>query len=948
MKDDSFANRNIEHYNCTKKVFPLYFLSPFCQRRKHYPEIIPLLQKVYMKHFTKLLFLLAIVPVISAQDIPMQDVQSIEARRYNKLMNVQQYTLASAEDYDALYYRLNIVLRKDTTLLYGNLTMSLQSLVSSLKQIDLNFWNDGKVDTVVSNGQKLQFTHTNNILSVQLPSPLAKNQSSTIRIYYSSPFQNSAITKAQKLNRDLNKQITSISSQAEPYDARKWWPCKDDPRDKADSVDVIITTDSELFPASNGTMISDVDNGDGTHTLHWAERYPIVTYLVSVAAATFNHHVLSFTYDGKTMPVVNYYYSLDSTQARNQEKFMLDGLKIFSDRFITYPFIKEKYGMAEYVWGGAMEHQTLSSMGSYGEGIVVHELAHQWFGDKVTNAGFEHIWLNEGWATYCEALYSEAKNGLQGLKQTMQTKAYYGPGTVFVENPNSFGEIFNGNLSYAKAGWVLHMMRHAVGNSAFFRGVRNYLGDEALSTYRSVTTAEFKSYIETASGYDLTKFINNWIYGEYYPTYKYEWTSAPVGNQYKVEVSITQMYIPQRQIFDLPIDLTFRLGNRDTTFVVRDSTEIARFTFTLPFNPEAVLLDKDNWILKRVTTPIVNPTFDKGILLVNGVDWNVSAYTADIKSAFSDSIFTGNHPYEFWDLFPNPSVGYPKNITTITGSGDVLPNIMGKYCTVVWVANALNGDLTYWGNAPISEFIKAGGNVILLTRQGTDFIDTFLKDFLGVTWTANPFQTFTNYKAQFSPLVDMGFTGLQDRLAGFTTSLSRPENKILFTDASNPLNLIGAAVWGTPMLIDGKRSGNFIFLSTRPYRVEHSSMRINLDYLLDQMTCTTVGIDEPIQHPQSIQLEQNYPNPFSAGPSGNPSTTITFTIPESMMHGSEIFARLTVLDHLGREVTTLLNGHISSGKQQVQFNAEGLRSGVYYYRLTVGGAVLTKKMVLVR
>ena len=884
--------------------------------------------------------------MLLAQENEMNAVREIEKQRYKNLFANPEKVLAGASDYDALYYKLNINLFKDSTALRGDVVMKLKSLAPSLAAVEMNFWSNGTVDSVVSEGIKLQFAHANNVVTVQLPTPLLKDQMKTIRTYYRSRYttqqEGGGMMKVEKTNKQLNRQIITLTTQAEPYDARKWWPCDDDTRDKADSVDVIVTTNLDMHPVSNGSMKYDVDNGNGTHTVAWSERYPIVTYLVSVACATYNYRSYSFSHSGKTMPVVSYFYTLDSNEMKPREKYMLDGLKIFSDLFITYPFINEKYGMAEYTWGGAMEHQTCSSMGSFGESVIAHELAHQWFGDKVTCHGFEHIWLNEGWATYCEALYYEAKNGVTGLKQTMASKAYYGAGTIIVEDPNNFGSIFDGNLSYAKGGWTLHMLRHFVGDSNFFRAVRKYLGDTSLPNYRTVTTEEFQTYMERESGLYLRNFFKNWIYGEYFPTYKYDWKSTPAGSNYKIDLKLTQMYVPQRQVFDMPIDITFRKGNFDTTFVVRDSSEILDVSFTLPFNPETVLLDKDNWILKRVVMPVVNPTFDKGILLVNGVSWDVSAYTNDIKTAYADSIFTGKNRYDFWDIFPNPRAGYPANITSILGSGTVLPNIIGQYCTVVWIGNAYSGDDAEWANSPIFEYIKAGGNVILLTRQGQDFIDPLMQDFLGITWTSvrGVWTTFTDYKAKQPELVDVTFTGAQDILSSFSPILARPENKLLFQSGTQ-----GAGVWGKPKIIDGKMSGNLIFLSMRPYRVEHASMKTNMDYLIGQVGCakpTEVPTVQP--SPSSdIWLGQNYPNPLA---SNGQSTTISFSV--NAKNGIPAQATLKIYDQLGREIAILFDGIAASGIHRVNFHPSSLPDGMYYYQLSANGNIVTRAMIVLK
>ncbi len=893
-----------------------------------------------MKKILLLLFPLLLHPLF-AQHPEMQKLRDAEIRRYLKLAQADPQITAGMDDYDARWYGLDIRLSKNDPAFGGSVTMRFTALVDGFRNVDMTFYSAGTVDSVVAGGAKLPFTTAGGILTVTLAAPLAKNTDGQFQVYYRSPYQGSAFTRALRPSAELGTQITSLSTQAEPFDARKWWPCKDDTRDKADSVDVRVTIEKDMFPVSNGSLVSDVDNGDGTHTVSWHESYPIATYLVSVAAADFSVRGYSFARDGKTMPVYSWYYTRDSVAMRPYNQAMLDGLRIYSDLFITYPFINEKYAMAEYIWGGAMEHQTATSMGFYGEGVVVHELSHQWFGDKVTCAGFEHIWLNEGWATYCEALYDEVKYGVAARKADMQATAYYGPGTIIIENPLT-DNIFDGNLSYNKGGWVLHMLRHVVGDSAFFRGVRNYLGGADRDRYRSATTQEFQGYIEAASGYNLNNFIRNWIYGEYYPTYKFDWSAQPAGGNYAVTVAIKQMYIPQRQIFDMPIDLTFRLGGRDTTVVVRDSTENASFTVTLPFQPEVVLLDKDEWILKKLISPITNPTFDKGILLVNGVDWDVSAYTNDIKTAVADSIFTGTLPYTFWDLFPNPSAGYPANVQAVAGSGALASNLIGQYCAVVWVGNEYNGDDIFWANSPILEYIKAGGNVILLTRQGSDFVDVTLLDLLGVTWT-DPLATAGPYIGTIPGLVRMPLIGQNDRVSLFTPTSSRPESQVIFVDSTGGVSQ-GSGVWAKPRLIDGVMSGNFIFLSMRPYRINHQALRRNMDYLLRQTSCapaTRVETDQPA--PDRILLAQNYPNPLASGG----LATIDFYIPRSASAGG-LFTTLKVYDALGREVRVLYNALAEPGAHSVQMTARDLPAGLYRYRLTAGAESVCRDMIVLR
>jgi peptidase M1-like protein/type IX secretion system substrate protein len=859
-----------------------------------------------------------------------------------------QFTIESAKNYDVIHYDLNTTIVKNVLSFNGRVEMTIRSLIDGMDLVEYNFGNDGNVDSIYVNGAPAQFTKTGDVVSVTIDEPFDTDEIATITTVYSHPYNRSALLVEGVNNVKKAVSTVSIASQSEPYSARKWWPCKDDPDDKADSIDITITTDTDLFPVSNGLMQTDIDNADETHTVHWKSNYPIVTYLVSVAISDFNYDDYSWKYNNDSMQVGSWYFSLNATTATNNNNTMLNALTVFSDLFGTYPFIDEKYGMAEYTWGGAMEHQTVSSMGAYFTDIVTHELAHQWFGDKVTCGTFEHIWLNEGWATYSEALYREFTGNVNLRNRMMRDASYFGPGTIFVHNPETTGGnlIFSGNLSYNKASWVLHMLRGVVGDSAFFAATKNYLGEvNDLDRYRSVRTPEFQQFQEDASGIDLQFFFDEWIQGEFYPTYSYGWESIPEGNGVKTTLEIEQLYIPQRQLFTMPIQIYFKFSNSDTTITIWNDTELASYVFNFDEEPEQILLDRDNWILKRIVLdpkPLVNEDYDKTILLVNGIDWDVSAYSNQVKAAYMDSVFTATRPYQFYDLFPYPVVGYPANIKDVSGSIELPLSELQKYCTVVWAGNAYNGDELIWQNSPMLEYVQRGGNVILISRLGDEFLDPIFRQYLGITWTGSGQVFVRNCTAQKPGLVSMPFIGDQNLVATFSTNVTSSYSELIFTDETTFDDPEGIGVWSKPQPTEYGTSGHFVFLSMRGYRVDRTTLEQNMSFMLDSMLCFDPTAIEELPSVEGLALSPLYPNPVSKKSTG--IVNLEFSL-NAAIHQ---YTTLRIYDQLGRLVSEPLNASLAPGNHTTSVDISALPAGVYLYRLSSNGQSISRKMTIVK
>jgi len=388
-----------------------------------------------------------------------------------------------------------------------------------------------------------------------------------------------------------------ISTLSQPYSARNWWPCKDQPVDKADSVSISITVPEPLVVASNGMLESVVELANDRVQYNWLETYPIVTYLVSLSIAEWDPaYEWYVTADGDSVPVHHYVPDADMAE---EFSVVVPAMGIYAERYGPYPFEREKYGHSLFVWGGAMEHQTCTTTGWFPEydgwnDILVHELAHQWWGDMVTCETWHDIWLNEGFAVYSEALWHEAMGGEEAYHEKISGDRYLGGGTIYVEDP-IHDNIFEYGLTYQKAGYVMHMLRHVMGTRQYFEGVRRYRDNYEYST---ATTDDFCASLEEISGGDLDWFFDQWIYTPYYPDYRYGWMCEEgPGTSWETTLVIRQIQT-NTGLFRMPVDIALELedGSKTTEIVWTESAEDS-FTINTTQRVIGLELDPDDWVL---------------------------------------------------------------------------------------------------------------------------------------------------------------------------------------------------------------------------------------------------------------------------------------------------------------------------------------------------------------
>jgi hypothetical protein len=508
-------------------------------------------------------------------------------------------------DYDVKHYGIHVSINFTGQSIIASIDYRLKSMINGLQTVDLNLHNQLHVDSVKVGGVGAAFSHINHLISITTPTSYNLNAEFSMTVYYhGQPVSGYGYTDGGMGFANMNGYDICWTA-TEPFASRNWWPCKDTPEDKADSLDLYVEYPSAYKVASNGVVVSDVDLGGGRKLVHWKHRYPITTYLVALTCANFVMETKTWNYGGRSMPVYSYYLPTAYDSRNVFDTLTIPVLDIFSDAFGIYPFVNEKLANANCGYWGTMEHQTCSFHEAYTPYydpvyLLVHENAHQWWGDMITCKTFNHIWINEGFGTYSEAIFYEHQFGTAAYFNHLQTQKYMDDGTIYVEDPLT-ENIFDGNLTYNKGAWVVHMLRGVLGDSTFFKA----LHDWAFSSFRygSATTEDLSSVISSSVGSDMYWFFHQWIYGDGHPEYEISWRCQPdtAAGNYKLIYFISQVQTGGTY-FKMPIRTRFITtgGNVDTTILNDGSGQL----YTLHFADSVtnIIVDPQEWILRSVTT----------------------------------------------------------------------------------------------------------------------------------------------------------------------------------------------------------------------------------------------------------------------------------------------------------------------------------------------------------
>ena len=521
-----------------------------------------------------------------------------------------------------------------------------------------------RIDSAFVNGTRSQLANPritdNETVYIPLPTSVCKNDTMRIRLYYTYIgagndndgtgfllYRKGRLGAVRTGNDSVFIPERLAYTMSQPYGARRWMPCNDVPNDKA-LTSIAVRVPQGFQAVSNGLLQERRKDSLGGETFFWTHRFPVPPYLMAVSASIFSTYTEFYkkaSNPNDSIPVDHWFWKEDDNTlplnnknytVRKSVNITVGTMEAYSRWFGEYPF--ERYGhvVLQPFFAGGMEHQTISSInrawlrGSSPAGIA-HEIMHQWFGDKVTCASWEDIWLNEGMATYGEALWYESWGGRDWNMVAMKgfRTNYFASNTrfqsVYITSPTNDDVIFNYATTYAKGGWIHHTLRRIYGDSVYFPAMRLFATRFAFG---AAFTRDLQQVFEETARQRLAQVLvpvatvfQEWVYGSGNPIYGGAWRIIPIpsaGSQTtRITFSLAQlqtgMNIPE--VFHLPVEITFlkfiqTASQRDTQRVVRTITMNNRreqATFDLPFQPDSVVIDEaDNILCEKISLPTLS------------------------------------------------------------------------------------------------------------------------------------------------------------------------------------------------------------------------------------------------------------------------------------------------------------------------------------------------------
>jgi aminopeptidase N len=514
--------------------------------------------------------------------------------------------------FDTEHIRLDLRLDIPRKTLQGICTTTLSVLADGTEKLVFDAVNF-KIASVRSKGRALAFENDGKKLTVRLSSPARSGDRMDIAIQYKVTQPKLGLYFIGP-DRGYPQKPVQVWTQGEDEYSRYWFPCHDSPQDRT-TTEIVVRVPKGFTAVSNGRLVRKSSQGRDT-VFHWKQEIPHATYLVTLAVGEFSE--IKDTWHGK--PVLYYVPKGREDDARRAFGKTPKMMEFFSKQ-IGVPYAYPKYAQVaalDFIFGGMENtsattqtaltlHDERAHLDFSSDPLVAHELAHQWFGDLLTCRDWSHAWLNESFATYFEALFTEHDKGADefALELRQNEEIYLEEDrdhyrrAIVTKTFKQPSDLFDRHL-YEKGSLVLHMVRGILGESNFWKSIGTYVRDNRGQV---VETRQLLDAIEKATGKNMSKFFDQWVYGAGHPEYKVRYWWDARKKEAVVRVLQTQATNGETPLFSLPIEIGFLWGKTEKRFKETVSKKSHLFRFKLKGEPDVVLFDPDHWILKKVDFP---------------------------------------------------------------------------------------------------------------------------------------------------------------------------------------------------------------------------------------------------------------------------------------------------------------------------------------------------------